>query len=301
MLESIFKTLTSLVTLQAIIFSLLFILNRKKNNALILLGIFLLAYVGTNILWMLKVTLPSFFHTIRYLPIVFSYGIVPLFFIYTKNVLGRLNKKDFWHLTPALLEFALGFVFLLFPKLGDEFYGIGNKPVLVISMVIIPPVYNAIYAVFTILFIRKQQKIIPNYFTEVEKRRVNWIIITCLIFSLDYVIELVSSIVQLNTDWDLYIYLYEVITTGFIVYWVSIYGLTQKSLLIEFNQIDNIEEINELSLHAALNENTPISEASIQTGVDENYEKIVTFFKETKVYKNKEISLFMVADLLQKP
>jgi AraC-like DNA-binding protein len=301
MIESIFKTITALVTIQALIFGLVFILNSKKSKPLVLLGIFLFIYSGTSITWMLKTNFPSFFTSIKYIPIVFSYSIMPLFYIYVKSVINRFDKKDFFHLIPAIIEFLLGLVLFIFPNTGDAFYSVDNKQFLLIYMVFIPPLYNMIYAIITIKYVVKQQKLIPNYFTDIEKKRVNWLIITCLIFITDYLLEIISSVVQLNTKIDTLIYVFQVFSSGFIVYWISIYGLTQKSLLIE-NSYTESSFIKESISPVNLNEkDIPSKKINHQTETDVDYSKILTFFQDTKIYKNKEINIFMVSNLMQLP
>lgn len=301
MIESIFKTTTVLVTFQALIFGLVFILNSKKSKPLVLLGIFLFVYSGTNITWMLQTNFPSFFASIRYIPIVFSYGITPMFFIYVKSVINSFDKKDFFHFIPAIIEFILGLVLFISPNLGDAFYSVDNKLFLLIYMVFIPPLYNIMYAIITIRYVVKQQKIIPNFFTDIEKKRLNWFIITCLIFITDYLLELISSTVQLNTMFDTLMYVFQVLSSGFIVYWISIYGLTQKSLLIENSFTDSSHIKESISPHNGNEKGIPSKKVNHQIETDEDYSKILTFFVDTKIYKNKEINIFLVSDLMQFP
>jgi AraC-like DNA-binding protein len=302
MIESIFKTITALVTIQALIFGLVFILNSKKSKPLVLLGIFLFIYSGTSITWMLKTNFPSFFTSIKYIPIVFSYSIMPLFYIYVKSVINRFDKKDFFHIIPAIIEFLLGLVLFIFPNTGDAFYSVDNKQFLLIYMVFIPPLYNMIYAIITIKYVVKQQKLIPNYFTDIEKKRVNWLIITCLIFITEYLLEIISSVVQLNTKIDTLMYVFQVFSSGFIVYWISIYGLTQKVLSIEDFVNKNGEVKNKLDAENLITENENLVEKDKPNPeTSENFEKIITFFVETKIYTNKDVNLFMVSGLLQIP
>lgn len=302
MLEHILQILIALGTIQAIIFGLVFILNGKKNKSLVILGFFLVIYVSTSIQWILNANIPSFFPQLKYLPIVFSYCIVPLFFIYIKSVISGANKKDFYHLVPALLEFFLGLLFFMFPSFGDRFYAESNKIVLLLFSILLPPIYNISYAIFAIRYIRKQQQLIPDFFTDIEKKRANWLILTCFIFIFDYSVELLSSIVLLSTKLDLYMYLLEVVFSGFIVYWVSIYGLTQKVLLIEDIVNKNSVAKNNLDAENLITGNENLVEKDKPNPeTSENFEKIITFFVETKIYTNKEVNLFMVSGLLQIP
>lgn len=302
MLKHIFQTLIALATIQAIIFGLVFILNGKKNRSLVILGFFLVIYVSTGIEWILTLDIVAFLPQLKYLPITFSYCIVPLFYIYVKNIIRGWDKKDFYHLIPALLHFFLELFLFLFPNFGDRFYAESNRTVLVIFVLLLPPIYNIGYAIFTIRYIRIQQKLIPDFFTDIEIKRVNWLITTCFIFIFDYLFEFLFSVVQLNTEWDSFIYLLEAFFMGFIVYWVSIYGIVQKVLLLDDTVVKdsldnddlNAENLMDGKVNLARNDK-PNPETS------ENFEKIIAFFKDTKIYTNKEINLFMVSDMLQIP
>jgi len=109
-------------------------------------------------------------------------------------------------------------------------------------------------------------------------------------------------VVQLNTEWDSFIYLLEAFFMGFIVYWVSIYGIVQKVLLLDDTVVKdsldnddlNAENLMDGKVNLARNDK-PNPETS------ENFEKIIAFFKDTKIYTNKEVNLFMVSDMLQIP
>ncbi len=302
MVENIFQMLIALGTIQAIIFGLVFMLNGKKNRSLVILGFFLLIYVGTSIQWILRINIVAFLPQLKYLPITFSYCIAPLFFIYAKSVIGGWNKKDFYHLVPALLEFFLELFFFLFPSFGDRFYAESNKPVLLIYSILLPPMYNISYAVLAIRYIRKQQKLIPDFFTDVERKRVSWLITTCFIFIFDYSFELLFSMVQLNTQWDSVVYLLEAFFLGFIVYWVSIYGIVQKVLLIEDIVVKNRLAKDDLNAKNLIDGKVNLAKIGMPNPeTSENFEKIIAFFKDTKIYTNKEVNLFMVSDLLQIP
>ncbi len=302
MVKNVFQMQIALGTIQSLIFGLVFMLNGKKNRALIILGAFLVIYVGTAIQWILSINITPFLPRLKYLPIVFSYCIVLLFFIYTKNITGGANKKDFYHLIPALIEFLVELFFLLFPSFGNTYYSKKNTIILLIFNVLLPPIYNISYAIFAIFYIKKQQKSIPDFFTDIERKRLNWLITTCFIFILDYSFELLFSIVQLNSHWDSYVYLLEAFFLGFVVYWVSIYGIVQKVLLIEDIVVKNGSDKDDLDAKNLIDGKVNFAKNDkTNPETSENFEKIIAFFKDTKIYTNKEVNLFMVSDLLQIP
>lgn len=286
-MEQLFKTITLLTAIQAIIFALVFIFNSRKNTSLRILGTFLITYVSVNLLWLIK--------DIKYLPIAFSYCIVPIFYIYTKSIIGIVKKKDALHLIPGLIEFLFTSVFLFYPEKRDAFYSKKNTIFLFVFFAILPALYNMFYCFLTYKLICKYKKIITNLFTDIEKKRLNWLVVTCFIIGINYFFEFLSSFALLTTNLDTYLYIFETLGSAFVVYWISIYGLNQKDLLLlsasdkKLNaSTDNLQSVSKK------NPETPLTEEN-----SEQYEAIVSFFNTTKIYKNKEISLYMVSDLMQ--
>ncbi len=299
-MEKLFNNINLLLTLhalQGIIFALIFIFNQKKNAPLRFLGLFLLVYVSTSIQWVLEVVTQ-----IKYLPFSFVYLIAPFFYLYIKNTLGIFQKKDFWHLLPALIEFSFHLVLFIFQNLGDSFYTKKNALIIFIILIIIPTFYNAVYTIKSILLIKKHQKIAVNFFTNIEKKHLHWAIITCVIFLVDYTAEFCSSMLLFMINYELlYLYIYQTVTSFFIVYWISIYGLQQQNINAEAIQyLDMAADVLEPEKPAFSFQTVeePFDEA-IDVASLESYQKIIAFFKETKIYKDKDISLFKVADSMQ--
>ncbi|OYQ36735.1 hypothetical protein CHU92_09410 [Flavobacterium cyanobacteriorum] len=286
-MEKVFTTIILVTTVQALIYTGIFIAV-KNNRSLKLLGLFMFVYIGTNLQWIFK-------DNVKYLPTTFSYLVVPLFYLYIRSILGIARKRDLWHLVPAAVEFLGLLPMLLSPGLGDAFYHSGKyNTFIIIFLVYIPPVYNLLYTGLSLLALKKCRKSISLLYTDVEKQRLNWLYVTCIIFATLYGLNLITSTALLTTSLDSYIYLYESVASAFIVYWTSVYGLNQKNLMLgdSRTETDNTAETGKVYVQG---------EAPPGESYEQKHREIIAFFEKTKIYTNKEISLFMVADLLQMP
>jgi AraC-like DNA-binding protein len=290
--------------LNALVFASVLFYKSRNNSSLKILATFLIVYVGVNIPWFSK--------DIKYLPVTFAYAIVPLFFIYIKMVLGVLKRKDFLHLIPGVLEFLFTSIFFFNNHLGDLFYSKKNEFFALLFFSILPPLYNIFYAVYCLFTLRKAIQFIPSYFTEIEIKRLRWIKVTCMVFIVDYLLEVISAYGLYSTNLDIYLYVYQSVSSCFIIYWIAIYGLNQKNLHLEnLNETDySLIKSNDYTEEKALTTNEEIrNNSNSNTEVDEfvkeielgKFKKIVTFFEETCVYRNKDVNLFMISDLLQMP
>jgi len=295
-LKEFVETLSIVSGLQGLIFGLIFLFNLKKNKSLVFLGLFLVAFTGTSFQWFLINKLPPF----GTLPLTFSYLSLPLFFLYVQSIFGRFKPKSLLHLVPGLLEVIVNCFLAINPELAKYVYSPNSGILGVFFLVIAPPLYSLVYCVLCLYLKSKYQEKIGGYFTDLEIKRSNWIKISSIILIIDLAHELLSSMGMLFSNLDLILYVFQALNTGFVVYWTSIFGLQQKNLIpTEDNNKDDNDnyKLDFEGLEKATHPKLP-EEGHYKV---EDYEKIVRFFNETKIYRNKEINLFVVADLLQKP
>jgi AraC-like DNA-binding protein len=319
-IKEIIDHITLVTTIQGLIFGLILFFSIKKNHSNIYFGLFLLMFTGTSIQWYFNSILPKFILT----PITFSYLVIPIFFLYTQSILGKIKLKTFIHIVPGIIEFVINCYFACNPSFAETIYSKDAGLATILFLILLPPIYNVLYCLLIINSIRKNKAFITNFYTQTETKRINWIVITSIILIIDFITELLSSLGMLISSLDLILYLYEAISTCFIVYWSSIYGLNQKNLIpvgetaTEENKTNNTT-INQLETTKLETPNpksiiTETTGSKINLGAKDlnqepdklsveinktDYDKIVTFFCDTKIYCNKEISLFMLADLVQ--
>jgi AraC-like DNA-binding protein len=167
---------------------------------------------------------------------------------------------------------------------------------------------------------------VQEFYTSNEQKRLKWIYITNIISIFLYVLDTVTTFMSIKYGFQINISLIGTIAIAFIVYWISIYGMNQKSLILDLDDEDvknkmstisdelpALEHFNEENFKQvkmsdkALMENIeklPLNKTENNSLNDDyalKYQKIVAFFEATKIYKDKEINLFKVADLLQMP
>ncbi len=290
-MDELIKYLLFTCLANGLIFGFIFIFSRSYEKALPFLGLFLIAYSSINFEWL--------FNDLPYLPINFYYAVMPLFYLYFQSIFGQFRKKLLLHLIPALLEFLFFSAFLFVPEWGDQFYTKENKNFILVTMVYLPPLFNSIYAIRILFEIKNLKNLILNSYVTANQNNLRWIEVTCVIFLVDYSIELTGSIIEFNSSLDQYVYTYDAVASSFVVLWVAIFGMKQRILRIyELNATSAIDEDVSYTIS-----NTPRSTTnSIKPELQhDDFHKIKKLIEDTKLYKNEDINLFLVADLLKMP
>jgi AraC-like DNA-binding protein len=320
----LFNLITCLTILQAAIFSLIFIFNKKRNVSLILLGVYLITIVGPGLHFLLD----NFNIRARFeFPTNFYLLSPPIFYLYTKSILGLLSKKDSKHLVLGTIEFFFFLVLYFYPnELAEPFYRHYLIPNKLIIFTFFVPIYSVAYLLASIFLLNKYNFRVQEFYSSNEQKRLKWIYITNVISIFLYVLDTVTTFMSIKYGFQINIYMIITSAIAFIVYWISIYGINQKSLILDLedenlkNTISTTPTVRQGEVHlkdklqeaTKLNEEieqldiikTPLNKSENKVFTDDyglKYQKIVTFFEETKIYKDKEINLFKVADLLQMP
>jgi AraC-like DNA-binding protein len=211
-----------------------------------------------------------------------------------------LRKKDYWHLLPGIIEFVFFSILFIYPEeLARPFYQNILLPNKVLVLVVLIPIYSLTYLVTSIILLKKYKPTVKNFYSSYEESRLNWIYLTNSISIFLYLLDSLGCLIIIKKGYELNIQTAMTIAIAFIVYWISIYGINQKNLLLEF-EIENNQK-------AAI-ENPSVEEKDIAPQNDikieeyeEKYNKIISFVNESKIYKDKELNLFSVAKLLQMP
>lgn len=294
---SIALIIIKLTFLQGVIYSLIFIFNKKKNISFVLLGFFLFTTVGPHLGKILSEVDPS----IRFFPANFFILSPAILFLYTKSVIGLLKNRDFYHLIPGIIDFFFSVSLFLFPDdLGVKFYD-SKYPFVTIFFVYIIPAYYVIYAFKSIIIINENKLKIPMLYSIDELNRLNWIKITCYILIVANLFEAITSLMMISQSFTLYAYLFAVCMSAFVIYWITIYGLNQKNLFLSLISTEEKEEafspIDDTNLEKPLEQ----KKNYLDDDSRERFDLIVSFINTTNIYKNKDLNLFLLSDLIQMP
>jgi AraC-like DNA-binding protein len=341
-MTELFDLITNLTILQAVVFFFLFTLNRKRNVSLILLGIYLITIVGPGLHFLLD----NFnIKAVYEFPTNFYLLSPPIFYLYTKSVLGILSKKDIKHLVLGTLEFVFFLYLFIYPyEFATTVYRNFLIPNRVLIFTVFIPIYSVSYLVASILILRKYNFRVEEFYSINEQKRLKWIYVTNIISIFLYILDTITTFISIKYGFQVNVYLIITSAIAFIVFWISIYGLNQKNLILDIDddKIDNLikesqikeseknevtNEFDKKSIESKNESNEPeskdISLKKIQKNKIEidleknekiydnnlflalefqsNYQKIVLFLEETKIYKDKEINLFRLAELVQIP
>jgi hypothetical protein len=159
-------------------------------------------------------------------------------------VLGVFRKKDYWHLLPGIIEFVFfSILFIYTEELARPFYQNILLPNKVLVIVVLIPIYSLSYLVSSIILLKKYKPTVKNFYTSNEERRLNWIYLTNSISIFLYLLDSIACLIIIKIGYELNIQMVMTIAIAFIVYWISIYGLNQKNLLLEL-EIENNQKVS---------------------------------------------------------
>jgi hypothetical protein len=151
----------------------------------------------------------------------------------------------------------------------------------------------------SIILLKKYKPVVKNFYSSYEESRLNSIYVINWISIFLYLLDTISSIIRIKKIYNIDTLMVMTIAIAFIVYWISIYGINQKNLLLEI-EIENDQKV--------VNENPSVEEIDIPFQNDiniveyeEKYNKIISFVSESKIYKDKDLNLFTFANRLQMP
>jgi len=361
-MKALFNLIICLTIFQAVIFFFIFIFSRKRNLSLILLGIYLITIVGPGLHFLLD----NFnIKAVYEFPANFYLLSPPIFYLYTKSILGILSKKDIKHLILGIIEFIVFFILYLYPEdLGSYVYNSIIIPHKLLIFTVIIPIYSVSYLLASIFTLKKYKLKVEEYYSANEEERLNWIYVTNIISIFLYVIDTAGSFITIKFGVQFNILLITGSGIAFIVYWISIYGLNQKSLILNieedkirainnqariqqenstlinnenhqlfddsksekfnitennvtrkeikqekevtlmeesdsFNINNNFQDNDNQDINESENKSISINKSEFTEEFHLKYLKLVTFLEETKIYKDKEINLFRIAELVQ--
>ncbi|MGB5980719.1 MAG: AraC family transcriptional regulator [Nonlabens sp.] len=306
-MDQLFDAILLLTCFQGLVGAGLLI-SGKPDSSRYLLALFILCYIGTGVLWGVYRFFPDYYEPVRYLPIAFSYAIAPLFFLYCKSVLNTIKSKDLLHLIPALLEIVFGVYCMVNPAIANDIFA--NQRLFVISyLIILPPLYNLFYLFWSARYVQLKKPKVLDYYTDVEKKRLNWILAAIFVIGGNFLLELIASVVKLNTDYDFTIDIFTGLTGCFIVYWVSYNGWKQRNLFKYRNQSNSVDlsTVQKTLVEKRSDSNQSSSSTQIdQNELDEDdgvkpdlFSKVCNYLEQTRIYIENDIHLERLANLIE--
>ncbi len=238
---------------------------------------------------------------INYFLIPMSLGIAPLIYFYVKSITTsnfKFEKKYWWHFIPILVLIIFRFFIFFYDSNQSGFHETQNG-VLKISLdeTIINPLLvflsfaqMLLYLVFTFQLFYNYRKKIQEYFSNIYKLELNWILSFLIAFTALFLYSSLQDVIgsliidlKYEQRWWLNIFM------ALVVLFVGIKGYftdTSKLNTISFSFSPNPESIPKTN-----EETTIISKIDI--------EKVSNFMSLKKPYLNPDLNLSDLAELLQ--
>ncbi|OYQ49014.1 hypothetical protein CHX27_01820, partial [Flavobacterium aurantiibacter] len=229
----------------------------------------------------------------------FYFFIGPLFYMYTKSVLGILRKEDYFLFVPGVFEFFFQLYFYADPNFYFEFVLGKYKSWNLFTYDVVLNLFTVFFSVKAILLIKKYRNDIVNIYTVEVRKSLRWISTAGVVLIIQFgLIAFMLFFLKENGLEQILNYI-AVPIAGITVYWISFYGLTQKNLNLSliFDQDDEKRKSNENVKQISKDKDSDIVEVKPATIL--KYEEIVDFFNKTKVYKDKDLSIYKIANLMQ--
>ena len=222
----------------------------------------------------------------------------PLIFFYVKSVVTpgfRLIKKHFWHFVPWLLFFAAKMVIYIYDAQQPGFdenqngYLVENFqwPYLNPLVTYFSVAQMLLYLAFSYQLYSAYKKEIQQFFSNTEKKELNWIRNFLLIYSFIFVYGLVQMFI------DAYIFEMSWIQKWWIQFFSAIallyFGV--KGYFTDFNFLKDFEKPVKESEHNSVETSNDKNEKLL-----ERKEEINTLFQEEKIFLDPELNLTQLSE-----
>ena len=262
------------------VFSYLLVFKERKPS-LVFFGLFLITYSIPNVSYLLNsFGLREMYPSVRFLPIGFYFACMPLFYLYTKSLLEKVQPKEtFICLIPAIIDFILYTVLFFLPyelssQLHKDYYGF-----LLIWYGVFLNVFSLFFVYLTLQKIFKYHKKYLHFFSNTQKTNLHWISIISYLLLFVYVFQLSSLLFEIK-DSNNIVYLIDSVISLVVIYWISIFGIRQSHIPKEYEVFVQ----SKVSTDANINE--------------QEYEKIVDLLNESGIYKNSNLTVVELAEKL---
>lgn len=271
---SLFKNLVFLPCLHALIFAMIILVKGAWGRTSVYLASFLLAYVGTNLQWL--------FPNLSLLPTNFYYLLLPLFFLYTKAIVGgEFERRELFHLLPGLLEFATMIILVITTNTDSIGYSNEVLTILILAFnAFLPPVFNLCYILITLRLVIQKRKQFLTCAKNNQTRQLRWIMIACIILMFDSLLQFLTLALMSLKYNDEPLFFIQSVCSVFVVYFISIFGLYQKNLDLDVHPLKQEKEFN-------------ITQTALK------FEILNDYLAKSKIYRDQDLNLYLLAKALE--
>lgn len=252
---------------------------REKKNSLLLFILFFITFCSSTIGYILNsIGLYESMPRLKFSPLGFFYFTLPLFYLYTKSLLEKIKTKEIIIcMIPGIVEFLFMLtLFCLPPKISYEFHNEYYSVFLFMHGYFLS-FFSLFFVFLTLKRIKKYHSKYLNFFSNTQKINLNWIRNTSYVLLTIYVFQLIALFFPVKDKMNM-IYFVDSILTVLFIYWASIFAIKQSHIPDEFEVFDNSK--------------TP-SDPKIN-----DFEQIVATLKKSEVYKNSNLTVVELADLV---
>lgn len=263
----------------------LLFLNRKKNNSLLFLGLFLIA-IGLSSLSEIFDTINKYVNNpyLELYPLEFFTLIPCLLYVYLGEIsIIKQVKKNYYVLVPALIIFVVNvFIYFSPPELREYI----NESVLYLLLIISSFIYALIIIGLIFRKVRKHSKLLKDQYSYTERRELNWLLVAISAVILFFITSLIAELFFSEFIATLYSSIFGV----FLVYWTSYHGLLQQTTenLITENSINHKPIINKKTTNDQ-------SKKDLEKYIKVK-EKIDALMVSENLYLNRELTITQISE-----
>lgn len=221
------------VSLAITIAVFLLLINRRRNNSMLFLALFLFA-IGLS-------SVNSFFESmgiiemypdLRLLPLEFLWLIPALLYVYVQKIANLQNQKiNYAILIPGAIEFFIGSIIFFLPLQTKD---IIEESFLYVLSIFCSFLFTLVILILILKKVRKHTKELKEQYSSLEYKELSWVYHTVIIILLSNTILITIAFFSTNIFNEIIIYL----SSLFLVYWVSIKGLLHQKT-IDFLDVSN--------------------------------------------------------------
>jgi AraC-like DNA-binding protein len=230
---------------QSLFFVIILLLKRNKHlKDFFLIGFFLC--IGCELLYRFLLFGNSFYYHSRLvlLDIVYWALFGPVLLFYIRSVIIKRFKfrfKDLFHLIPLIISLITVSDYIFHKSLYNSFYHFYNLQTGIFKIGLnVWEFSSPVYLVYAIVILIKHKRNTKNYFSNIERRELNWLFLLTIGFT---VFIYITYSLWIFTDFlplSLSLKLLTIVLTGYVLI-LGIYGYRQESIFLEMASKSNEE------------------------------------------------------------
>jgi len=278
---------------QGVFLGVILVVESRYQKSKLLLGLFIIIFSAellNSILEDLKIL--EITPELLFIPFNFNYLVIPLFYLYVKNVSNSIvsKKRLFLILLPGILEFL--FYSILFLQKNDFKMRLFNSETFMewlglLTILSLP--YSIYYGVLTIKYINKHKESVEGFYSNTEGKLLLWAKGVTL-FLLLFISFMFSSLFIDNDFYTVYIYPIMSTINVMFIFWIGISGIRQVKLF-------DSQNLSTKNITMGLNKS-----AFVKTElIDKQYSRLTELMDKEKFFLVPNISLADLSRKLEMP